>query len=127
MVANTIRSRKSKGRRLQQYVRDILRKSYVGINIYTNTAGTSIILKDRDIESRQMSGAGTDLVLSPAAELIIPFDIECKNVENLNIWSALEQAQTNTKEGRTSLVVFKRNKSEVYCALKLDDLLKLIR
>ena len=44
-----------------------------------------------------MGESGRDIRLSPSAEKVVPFDIECKNTEKINIWSALEQAEKNTK------------------------------
>ena len=109
---------KAKGRILQQHIRDELRIKYC--LEYQS-------LFQEDIESRGMGQQGTDIILSPLAKSYIPFDIECKAQENLNIWSALEQTQANSKIGRVPLLVFKRNRTEVYCCLKFNDLLKLLR
>lgn len=73
-----------------------------------------------------MGESGEDIHLSPAARKLFPFSTECKNVEKLNIWSALEQAIMNAKDGHTPLVVFKRNRSKVYVALEFEDLLTLL-
>jgi hypothetical protein len=102
---------KGKGRRLQQYVRDVFRKKY------------EASVASEDIESRGMGQSGTDLILSPLAKQFIKYDIECKNTETINIWNALAQAEANTKPGRIPLLIFKRNHSEVYACLKLSDLL----
>ena len=69
---------------------------------------------------------GEDIVLSPAAKKIIPYSFECKNVEKLNIWNALEQAETNC-DGRTPVVVFKRNRSKTYVAIEYKEWLKTIK
>ncbi len=114
------RSAKAKGRAGQQLVRDELRKKY-----NFQVADTTII--DADIESRQMGGSGVDIILSPSAQRYIPFDIEVKVQENLNIWAALKQAEDNTKEGRIPLLCFKRNRTEMYACLKLTDLLRLMK
>jgi len=110
---STIRSRKNKGRMLQNKVRDILRESYINK------------LEDGDIESRPMGCSGTDIILSPLAMKMIPFDIECKNQEKLNLLSAIEQAETNAKRDRISIVIFKKNRSKIFCCLKLNDLVKI--
>ena len=106
-------SAKAKGRRLQQAVRDKLLEN-------------APELEPDDIRSTSMGAQGEDLLLSPAARKYYPFSIECKNQEALNVWAALEQAEVNHK-GNIPLLVFKRNKSETYAALKLDDLLKLLK
>ena len=110
-------SAKAKGRNLQNHVRDLLRTRYIS---------TDPVISPEDIEGRGMGQQGTDIILTPVAKEYIPFDIECKAQENLNIWSALKQTETNTTPGRTPLLIFKRNRTEVYCTLKFEDLLKLI-
>lgn len=72
-----------------------------------------------------MGAGGVDIQLSPAAQQKFGFAVEAKNQERLNIWSALEQAEENADE-LVPLVVFKRNRSEIYCAMKFDDLLELL-
>jgi hypothetical protein len=114
MVCNTAQSRKAKGRKLQQQVRDVLREKY------------KAVLEDDDIESRGMGQHGTDIILSPLARKTIPFDIEIKCQEKLNIWDSIKQAETNTIENRKTLLIFKRNRTETYCALKFEDLLKFL-
>jgi hypothetical protein len=116
LVANTPRTRKARGRACQQLVRNKFREKYK----------LEVGLVDEDIESRQMGGTGTDIILSPAAQIAIPFDIEVKCQESLNVWSAFEQAESNTKPGRIPLLCFKRNRTETYAMLKLDDLLRLL-
>lgn len=106
-------SAKQKGRRLQQEVRDL----------YLTTFPT---LEPDDITSRSMGAAGTDLLLSPAAKRLIPFDHECKNVERPNFWRAVEQAEANTAPGRSPLLVTHRNGSPIYATLRFDELLGLL-
>jgi len=113
-VSITIASRKQKARKLQQKVRDRLL-------LETKDLG----LVEGDIVSTPLGVTGVDVQLSPSAKKIIPFNIECKATQNLNIWSALRQAEANTDDNRITLVVFKRNNSETYATLKFDDLMKL--
>ena len=108
-------SAKAKGRNLQNLVRDKLRSIFLGK-----------VLEEDDIKSQTMGMTGEDIVLSPAAKKIIPYSFECKNVEKLNIWNALEQAESNC-EGRTPVLVFKRNRSKVYVAIELDSWLDTIK
>jgi len=101
-------SRKAKGRRLQQEVRDALRSKY------------DDVLVDDDIQSIGMGQSGADIVLSPLAKKHIPIDIECKAQESLNIWSALSQAESNSTADRVPVVVFKRNRSKTYICMEFD-------
>jgi len=114
------KSSKAKGRRLQNFVRDALR--YVFIEKWKKLP----TLEEDDIKSQTMGMCGEDIVLSPAAKKLIPFSFECKNVEKLNIWSALEQADSNC-DGRTPIVVFKRNHSKTYVAIEFSEWLKTIK
>lgn len=83
-------------------------------------------LTPHDVISTPASVPGVDLWLSPLAKSVIPFDVECKRVEKLNIWSALDQTQTNTSEGRLPLLVFRRNRGNTWACLPFDDLLRLL-
>ena len=69
--------------------------------------------------------SGEDIVLSPAAKKVIRYSFECKNQERLNLWSSLEQAETNC-EDRNPVLVFKRNRSKIYVAIEYDHFIKLI-
>jgi len=109
------RARKAKGKRLQKEVQKLLFEA-------THHYG----LQDGDIQNTIMGEAGRDIKLSPAAEQVIPFDIECKNQEHINIWSSIEQANTNTKEGRIPLVVFRKNHSNTYAVIEFEKLLELL-
>ena len=106
-------SRKSKGRRLQNKIRDLLLEHY------------SDKLETDDIRCAVMGESGEDLKLSPAARKLIPYSFECKNQEKLSIWSSLEQAEDNSGD-HTPLLIFKRNRSKTYAVLEFDELLKLL-
>ena len=108
------RSAKNKGKRLQNSVRDILLETFKDQ------------LEPDDIKSTTMGESGEDIQLSPAARKLIPYAFECKNVEKLNIWSALEQAEANSEKGKPVLV-FKRNRSKIYAVLELKDFVNLIK
>ena len=106
------RSAKNKGKRLQNSVRDILLETFD-------------TLEPDDIKSAIMGDSGEDIQLSPAARKLIPYSIECKNQEKLNIWSALEQAEDNSKDS-TPVLIFKRNRSKTYAVLEIEEFIKLI-
>ena len=88
-------SAKAKGRRLQQWFRDLL-VSKLGIH-------------NEDIESRSMGAGGEDLIMARSARQKFPYSIECKNQEKINIWESYKQASENSKDYEP-VVVLKRNK-----------------
>ena len=87
-------SAKAKGRRLQQWFRDLLIEKLGG--------------HPEDIESRSMGAGGEDLIMARAAREKFPYSIECKNQETINIWKSYEQAKENSGEYEP-IVVLKRN------------------
>ena len=88
-------SAKAKGRRLQQWFRDLLIEK---LNIHPE-----------DIESRSMGAGGEDLIMARSARQKFPYSIECKNQEKINIWESYKQADENSKSYEP-VVVLKRNK-----------------
>tara|TARA_Y100000401_G_C8317153_1_gene223182 strand:+ start:320 stop:685 length:366 start_codon:yes stop_codon:yes gene_type:complete len=114
----SIKSSKAKGRRLQNYVRDWLRK------IFCDTTKVPR-LKEDDIKSQTMGMTGEDIVLSPRAQEVIPYSFECKNQEKISIWKALEQSESNAN-GRCPVVIIKRNRSKTYAVLEFRQFAKLI-
>ena len=107
-----VKSAKAKGRKLQNFVVKELRKAYPE-------------LEDDDIKSQIMGVSGEDVVFSPLAKRLIGLSFECKNQEKLNLWDSLSQAEDNA-EKRTPVLVFKRNRSEVYAAVPFKFLIKLL-
>lgn len=112
MASNTA-SKKQKGRLLQKYVVEKIRE------IFSE-------LTERDVSSRSMGSQGEDIVLSEKGFEVFPYAVECKNQERLQLWEALEQAESRKDKG-TPLLIFKRNRSKVYCVLELDNFLKLVK
>ena len=106
-------SKKGKGRRLQNFVRDRLLNSFP-------------TLEPDDVKAAIMGESGEDIKLSPAAKKKIHYSFECKNQERLSIWSALEQADTNSDD-RYPVLIFKRNRSKIYTCIELDVFLELIK
>ena len=90
-------SAKQKGRKLQQWMRDLLIQK-LGVH-------------PEDIESRSMGSQGEDLIMARAAREKFPLSIECKNQEAVNVWKSYEQASENSGEYEPVLVI-KRNKSK---------------
>ena len=113
MTANTPASRKAKGRRLQQAVRQDL-VDRLGID-------------PGDILSTAMGQSGCDLYLSPAARAQFPFGVECKAQERIALPEWWRQCTRNAEaEGLVPLLVFKRNREEPLAVLRWEDLLALL-
>ena len=107
------KSCKAKARSLQNAVAGDLLKAYPEL-----TAA--------DIQPAIMGQSGIDILLSSRARDLFPYAVECKCQEALNIWECLKQAEANgLKERMVPLLVFKRNRTEIYVALRWDDFLNL--
>lgn len=74
-------------------------------------------LDDDDIVITSSGTTGEDYTLSPRARALLPISPECKNVEALNIWKALEQAESNCRD-YIPVLHFRRNRSKLYTALE---------
>ena len=103
-------SKKAKGRRLQQWVRDLLIEK--------------LEVHPEDIESRSMGAGGEDLIMSRSAREKFPYSIECKNQESLNIWKSYEQAQQNSGNYEP-IVVIKRNNVKPLVLVDADYFVEL--
>lgn len=51
--------------------------------------------------------------------------IECKRVEALNIYKAIEQAKNDAREDETPVVMHRKNSSEWLVTMRFDDWMKL--
>ena len=87
-----VQSAKAKGRRLQQWFRDLLIEK--------------LDIHPEDIESRSMGAGGEDLIMARAAREKFPYSIECKNQESVNVWKAFEQASENSGNFLSSSTCF---------------------
>lgn len=112
-VANTVGSRKGKSRRLQNEVCKLVR-AMTGLD-------------DADIKPTPMGVNGIDLQLSSAARAQFPFGVECKNKEDLSIWSEFKQCLENAdREHLIPLLVFTRNYERCsYAAMPTDRFVDL--
>ena len=86
MVAKTARTRKAKGRKLQQ---EIARR-------ISEVTGIPVE-KDGDIESRPMGQSGPDVILRGKAAEKFPFVVEAKFQERWNIHKWIQQARQHGK------------------------------
>lgn len=92
-------SAKSKGRKLQQHVRDTLTEI---LKPYGAVA--------EDIKSTSMGASGEDVQLSPFARKLLPISIECKSLASIAAYKWFEQAKSNSKEHQPVLVMKANNK-----------------
>lgn len=104
-------SAKAKGRKLCRLVADKILARFP-------------LLHPDDVKVTSSGVTGEDLSLSPLARQKFPFAIECKNQEKLNIWAALAQAESNSRN-HTPLLIFSRNRSKTYCVIEIDDFMAL--
>ncbi len=104
---------KAKGRRAAKEVKSLIMQLFPD-------------LTSDDVIVTSSGQTGEDLILSAKARGYLPISIECKNVEALNIWKALSQAETNSKDWQP-VVMFKRNKSKLYAAIDAAELLALLK
>lgn len=85
-------SRKAKGRKLQQFVRDLI------LSLFPS-------LEPDDVKSTSMGAGGEDVQLSPAARKLVPLSIECKSLAKFAGYKFLDQADSNSKEHQPVAVV----------------------
>ena len=105
-------SAKAKGRRLQQWFRDLLIEKIEG--------------HPEDIESRSMGAGGEDLIMARAARAKFPYSIECKNQESVNVWKSYEQAVENSGNYEP-IVIIKRNKSKPLVLIDAEHFVSLLK
>ena len=103
-------SAKAKGRRLQQWFRDLLIEK--------------LDIHPEDIESSSMGAGGDDLIMARAAREKFPYSIECKNQESVNLWKSYEQAQENSKDYEP-VVILKRNNTKPLVLVDAEYFVKL--
>jgi hypothetical protein len=85
-------SAKAKGRVLQQWVRDLIIKSLVGLTL-------------DDVRSTSSGANGEDVLLSPLARSRFPFSVECKNLASIAVYTWYAQAKDNAGTYEPLLVI----------------------
>ena len=102
-------SGKAKGRKFQQFVRDMMLIKAPN-------------LTDDDIRSTSMGASGPDILLSTAAKSVYPWAIEVKCQERLNVWRAWEQTVSHIESDTEMPVLFiKKNRSTALVVMTADD------
>lgn len=112
------KSGKAKSRRLQNFV--------AGVFLYLGRQDDRR-LQVNDVSPRQMGGAGVDTVMSPLARLMFPYDVECKQVEKLNINAVYaKHAQTYRGSSSVPIVVHSKNRAPVLVTLSFLDFICMV-
>jgi hypothetical protein len=107
------KSRKAKGRYLQNIVRDRIVKLY------------PVLGKD-DIRTSLMSEGGADVkLMSQTARKLFPYSIECKNREDFKtIYSYFRQAQRHSN--MEPLLCIKMNREKSLVVINMEHLFELL-
>lgn len=101
---------KAKGRRLQQWIRDLL-----------------IVVFDThpdDVRSQSMGCGGEDVPMADSVRQKFPYSIEAKNQERVNIWSSYDQAKQNCGE-HEALLIIKKNHRKPLAVVDAEYFIKL--
>lgn len=109
----SVKSRKAKGRNLQNTVASAIRNKYP-------------VLDETDVRGAIMGEGGEDIKLSNYARTFFPFSIECKARASFNIYSLMDQAIGNC-EGREPLLVIKGDRRSPLVVIDLDKFMILIK
>ncbi len=109
-------SAKAKGREFQKIIAQDLADKF-NLKIEKDTG---------DIEVRQMSQSGVDVILRNEGLRKFPFSIECKNTKKF-LTSFIEQAKSNQKEGTDWLLIWKGYKKEAIAILDWKVFLEKIK
>jgi len=119
-VAKTVQSRKAKGRRLQQLVRDRIIASFPELTL-------------DDVRSTSMGAGGTDVLLSAKAKSLFPYAVECKAQEGYKkLYDAFDQANEhsagkNEELNTFPLLVIKSNNKEPLAVVSFDYFMRLVK
>ncbi len=105
-------SAKAKGRKLQQWVRNLLIET--------------LDIHPEDIRSCSMGAGGEDVIMARSAREKFPFSVEAKNVERLNVYEAYDQACANC-EGYEPLLIMKKNGRKPLAVMDAESFVKLIK
>lgn len=105
---------KQKGRRFQQEIVETVKDSFP-------------VLRDNDVKSVSMGAGGEDVIMSPLAESIFPYSIECKNVEKINIWKSLEQASANAPRQKIPVLAMKKNRTKPHAVIPWEHFMSLTK
>lgn len=105
---------KQKGRKFQQEIAQSIKDTFPA-------------LRDNDVKSTSMGCGGEDIIMSPLTESMFPYSLECKNVEKLNVYAALEQAASNAPRNKQPVLAMRRNRTKPYAVIPWDHFMELAK
>jgi len=105
-----MKTRKAKGRRLQNWARIQILESFPD-------------LEPGDVLSKTMSANGEDVVLSPTAQKLFPYSVECKSLKEMALYAWFDQCSRNS-EGRHPLLVLKKDGRKPLVAMDAEHFFK---
>jgi hypothetical protein len=108
----TPQSAKSKGRRLQQWVRDTILAMFPK-------------LEADDVRSTSMGATGEDVQLSPAARNYVPYQIECKNKARSQVHTWYNQAKEHGDH--EPLVIIKMDRDVPLAVVSAEHYFTILR
>lgn len=108
-------SKKQKGRKFQQWVRDKLLEAFKPYKI-----------RPDDIKSTSMGASGEDLQFSPFARDLIGISVECKSHKSFAVYKIYEQCVTNAK-GNEPVVFIKQNNSKPLAIVDAEHYISLLK
>ncbi len=82
-------------------------------------------IHEDDIKTAIMGEGGEDIKMARAAREKVPFSIEAKNVEKLNVWAAYAQACENCG-AYEPLLVMKKNRKKPLVVMDAEAFFKLL-
>lgn len=82
-------------------------------------------LEPDDVTSRSMGAPGTDILLSPKARKLIPYDIECKHRAAIAVYDWIEQRETGGEY--PPLVFAKANHKNPIVIMYLGEFMELLK
>ena len=108
-------SRKAKGRRLQNYVRDKILKNFPH-------------LKAKDVQCVENYAPGPDIILSKVGLRLCPYQWEIKNQEKMKtIYDWFKQANKKIPKKLSGVLVMKMNTRDPLVVIDFEHFLELIK
>ena len=108
------RSRKAKGRRLTNFVRDRILKTFSH-------------LRAKDVVCAENGLPGPDLILSKVAKALVPFQWEVKNQQKMKTIYTWHKQASKGAGNLTPVVVCKQNSREPLAIIEFKEFLNLIK
>lgn len=106
-------SRKQKGRKHQQWVRDKILECLPS-------------LEPDDCRSTSMGAGGEDIQLSPAARKLFPYSIECKSLAKFAGYNYYDQAEVNSPTYAEPIAIVKANNRKPLVLVNAEYFIELV-